>query len=111
MDWKKIMNKRHGKADEKKAETVNKEKAKEEAVKEEIEQFFTKLLPEINLRLFLDMETMAVFFPLRLLWVEAVSVKTYQPPLLKEQSQKPGINRIWKRLMGTLTNIVPLRNK
>lgn len=111
MDWKRIMNKRHEKADEKKAETVNREKAKEEVVKEEIEQFSTNLLPEINLRLFLDMETKAACFPLRLLWVEAVTVRTYQPPPSKEQSQDPGINRIWKRLMGTLADIVPLRNK
>lgn len=107
MDWKRIMNKRHKKTDEKEAETVNEEKAKEEAVKEVIEQFFTRLLPEINLHLLLDMETMAQD---RLLWVEAITVTAYQKVPLIEQLQKPGIIRIWKRLMGTLANIVPLRN-
>lgn len=96
MDWKRTMNKRSGKADEKNAE-----------VKEEIEQFFAKLLPEINLRLLLDMEIMAGN---RILWVESVTVTACQNVKLLEKAQEPGIIRIWKRLIGALADIVPLRN-
>ena len=104
MDWKRIMNKRFGKTDRKKAED-----AQQAAAKEEIRQFFIRLLPEINLRLLLDMEPEVtesvkmgcdnfVVFSQRLLWLEAVTVTAYQPASAKEQSKKPGFMRIWKRL-------------
>lgn len=104
MDWKRIMNKRPGKADAEKAE------AAEAAAEKEIREFFTGLIPEINLRLLLDLETETesagtewgnfTVLPQRLLWVEAVTVTAYQAAPQKKKGGKPGFIRPWKRLIG-----------
>lgn len=53
MDWKRIMNRKDKQAD----------------MTEEIEQFLTELIPELNLRLIMDME----YVP-NILWVESITV-------------------------------------
>lgn len=66
--------------------------------KEEIQQFFVRLLPEINLRLFLEQE-MAVF-PQRFLWVEAITLTGFQAAPCRKQkhSLRPRITHLWEHL-------------
>lgn len=94
MVLKRIMNKKNKRADGGK-ETDH--QTADTAEREKIEQLLAELLPELNLRLFLETEVST-----RLLWVEAVTVTAYQGAPLKEQPGKPGFIRRWKRLTGML---------
>lgn len=104
MDWKRIMSKRHGK------EKPDGAIAQNTAKKEEIQQYFVRLLPEINLRLLLDMESVPEEYeetergdfrvpPARLLWVEDITVTAWQAALCMARSGKMGFIRTWKRFI------------
>lgn len=82
MDWKKIMNRKSQKAD----------------MTEEIGEFLEALIPELNLRLLLEMEPST-----ELLWVESITVTAYES--VQEGSSAlcrlgSRIGRIWNRLTG-----------
>lgn len=82
MDWKRIMNRKSQKAD----------------MTEEIGEFLEALIPELNLRLLLEMKPSP-----ELLWVESITVTAYES--VQEGSSalyrlSSRIGRIWNRLMG-----------
>lgn len=81
MDWKRTMN-----------------RSKEEAP-EFIQEYLNELLPELNLRLFLEMtedETM--------LWAESITVTSYDDTVDAHQKKR----RIFNHLMGMRTRVSSL---
>lgn len=102
MDWKRIMNKRQKKTDRK--------EAAEETAKKDIQQYFVRLIPEINLRLLLDMEPPSVdceemkgrnlrILPPATLWVEDITVLEYQAAPYGAGSKRPQFTRMWEQLL------------
>lgn len=112
MDWKRIMNKRLKKKDRAEKQTTYTVDVKDNKTAwEEVQRFLTQLLPEINLRLLLEtepaeektlqIEQEKIFLPpARLLWVESVTVTSYQSVPVIESSGKPGFFR--KRFRKTI---------
>lgn len=85
MDWKRIMNKRQKKTDRR--------EAAEEAAKKEIQRYFVRLIPEINLRLLLDME------PPTILWVEAITVTGFQAASCATESKGRRFIPMWRNFI------------
>lgn len=87
MDWKKIMNR----------ENFSKKSIQAEMM-EELRRALTEIIPELNLRLLLDMEPDS-----KLLWVESVTVTAYEsaPAGLSGLFRSSGrVGRIWNYLTG-----------
>lgn len=103
MDWKRIMNKRPGKAGKNRAE-AEQPSLMDRTAEEEIREFFTGLIPEMNLRLLLDMKTEAAddSFPERLLWVESITLTDYEPASAIQSPPVLEVIQPWKRLIGML---------
>lgn len=87
MDWKKTMNSLNI-TGEKVDMRYGSNKEAEQFTEENIEQYLTKLLPELNLRLFLEMysdeteegEVMTKsLYPMNFLWIEEITVTSYEP--------------------------------
>ncbi|MGN0131298.1 MAG: hypothetical protein ACI4AA_02530 [Lachnospiraceae bacterium] len=97
MDWKMIMNKnRKGAETEKKTSGQAAEILQNGPLGEEIQQYFMQLLPEWNMRLFMDTKLPAT----NILWVESVTVTAVSSVSAKRKSGMQG--RIWHRLTGVL---------
>lgn len=79
------MNKRQKKTDRK--------EAAEETAKKEIQRYFVRLIPEINLRLLLDME------PPTILWVEDITVLGYQAAPCAAKPKRLQFTRMWELLL------------
>lgn len=96
MDWKRIMNKKRMKADG-------------AAEREEIQQCLTQLPLELNFRLLLQTEV----FSQEILWVESVTVTSYQPTPVKKQFQETDSlsGWMWNHLTEMLGKSIFLRNK
>lgn len=107
MDWKMIMSKRREKKEEKKEAEAQKAVHEAEMAKKEMQQYFVRLIPELNLRLLLDMESVMKecgeagsgddrIPPARFLWVDAITVTDYQAASDMGRSPKTGFIRTWK---------------
>ncbi len=77
MDWKRTMNDTQEQAKEDKAEEAIREHPAQET---QLTQFLEELLPELNLRLLLEIEPEE-----RLLWVESVTLMEYHSAPVKEE--------------------------
>lgn len=73
MDWKRTMN------------------------RDQLQQYLTQLLPELNLRILLETESSE-----KLLWVESAAVTVYQPASERKNHAKKQTwtGWLWNRLMG-----------
>lgn len=91
------MNKGHKKARQKK------EDIERERIEKMMQDFFIQLLPEINLRLFLDIGPM--------MWVDSITLTACQVPSGKKHFGQQELIHIWKRLTGALRKRGFLRNK
>ncbi|MCH5249845.1 MAG: hypothetical protein J1E98_07925 [Lachnospiraceae bacterium] len=91
-----------------KAPEINQEKKEIDSKKGSIEQYLNELLPELNLRLFLEMsDDEAIYvnggeianvikWPQMMLWAESITVTSYTNAVNTHQAKR----RIFNRLMG-----------
>ena len=109
MDWKRIMNR----SKEGRPELQNESELEREndMQKEIVQEYLNGLLPELNLRLFLELTddeaiyinageiSSVIKYPQMMLWAESITVTSYDYTV--DTSQKK--ERIINRLMGTRT--------
>lgn len=116
MDWKKIMNRfKKGSSKVRNENELHNEKKlqkENEVQKEIIQEYLNDLLPELNLRLFLEMSddeaiyvncgkiTNVIKWPQMMLLAENITVTSYNDTVNTHQTKR----RIFNRLMGRRTS-------